>query len=349
MKPLIYKSFLWISMLAISSITLAQNATKKEYHKSYNAKQVNKLLLESKFGNATIKDNGSNTVTVDVVVEVQDKSGETAQKILDKIKIEIELSGSGVLMVETNIDSNGMPKGSFSINYDINIPKDKDIIAESKYGNLYIEELTGSGVFEVSYGNITGRKLLSKDKIVLELSYGNGVFDDLNNAVMEVKYSNLSIKNHANNIVLEGKNSKYDINTLGSLTMESKYDDLRIKEVSQMVIEMGYTNVKLEKLLNTFVAETNYGNVNVNYIQPEFSKIAIESNYGDIQLGIDANATYKIDMESRYGEINVPQSDRVNSETDNHDKHVYGIVGNGEPKGTLVTSSNYGSVNIKAK
>lgn len=348
MKRQIYKSILWILPLFLGGWLNAQSNFHKEYHESFDAAKVDKLLLESKFGNATIKDNGSNTVTVDVVIEVKDVSEKTAERILDRINVEIELSG-GALMVETHIESSGMSKGSYNITYDINIPKNRDVIAESKYGNLYIDELTGAGIFEIAYGNISGRNLTTNGELMLELSYGNAKFENINNALMEVKYSNVVIKEKAGNMVLEGKNSTYKINELKDLTMESKYDDLKIGSIRQLVIEMGYTNVEIGELQSTFVAETSYGNVNIQHISADFDKIAIESNYGDIKLGIDKNATYKVDMESDYGSIKVPESTRINKEKDQNSTHVYGIIGNGSAKSAVATSSKYGNVTILAE
>lgn len=348
MKPLHYKIILNVFLLAIATIAWGQSPFKKEYHEKFDASKVTKLMLESKFGNVTIMDNGSNTVTVDVVVEVHESREQTAAKIMDRININIDLEG-GALMVETKIESSGMGKGSFTINYDINIPKNKDIIASSKYGNLFIEELTGNGMFEIAYGNLTAKKLNTKRKLMLELAYGNGKIEELNDALMEIKYSNLEINDKAGDLVLEGKYSQFKINSANKLIMDSKSDDIKINELQELIIEMGYSNITVQKLATTLVADTEYGNINVQYISPDFKQIAIETNYGDVKLGIDKSASYQVDMESSYGDINVPESPRINREKDKQNVHVYGIVGPKAPTAKIATESNYGSVRIISK
>lgn len=348
MRQLHYKIFLGLFLTLLVSATWAQNPYKKEYHENFDANKVNKLMLESKFGNVTIKDNGSKTITVDVVVEVRESNEQNARKIMDRININIDLRGT-VLFLETEIESSNMGKSSFTINYDINIPKNKDIIASSKYGNLFIDELTGSGIFEIEYGNITVKKLNTKKELMMELAYANGNFEELNDALMEVKYSNIEISKKAGNLVIEGKYSQFDINTAKKLVMESKSDGIKINELQELIIEMGYSNITIQKLFTTLVAETEYGNINAQYISPDFKQIAIESDYGDIKLGIDKSASYQVDLQSSYGDIKTPESPLINIEKDKQHLHVFGIVGEKTPTARIITESHYGSVTIVEK
>lgn len=347
MKTKIYIKASVVVFLILQNVAWAQMPVAKEVHKKFDASQVEKLIIETKFGDATIKDNGSNAVTVDVWITTDEENAKKAQQVLDRINVDVSLEGKD-LHVETNIESNNMGKSSFTIRYEINIPKEKDLVASAKYGNLYIENLTGNGTIDVAYGNIKAENLTTKNDLALELAYGNGDVENVNNALLDIKYSNFNLKGKAGKLTIDSKYSHLKLNDVVEVVCDSKSDEFKVEAVEKAVFDMGYTNLQIGNLSKVLVVESGYGQVKVGFVEEGFERIVVENRYGDVRLSIDENAVYTIDLEGSYCDLNVPKCDNCSKTTDRQNQNVKGVIGVGKPTSSVVGTSNYGAIKITA-
>ena len=74
MKTIRHLKIWTIILLSAGTVGFAQTPIKKEVHEKFSAAQIDKLILESKFGDATIKDNGSDQITLDVWISTDEKN-----------------------------------------------------------------------------------------------------------------------------------------------------------------------------------------------------------------------------------------------------------------------------------
>ena len=112
----------------------------KNFRKSWTKSSVTALKITNKFGEVKINDAGGDSVTVKVVITIDNPSGNKAKELMDNIHIDIQKSG-GLVTGETTIDEDFRNKQSFSIDYLVNIPKDRDLDITNRYGNVVIGEL----------------------------------------------------------------------------------------------------------------------------------------------------------------------------------------------------------------
>ncbi len=153
---------------------LAEEKTKK-YHESWSASSVETLDISNKFGEVKFKNEGGTEITIDVLVTVEASSESKANELLNMIDVEFSKSGNTVKAV-TSIENNFKSQRQFSINYEINVPSDKNLIVSNKYGNTIVNKLNANGDFDIQYGNITANELTApaNGKMNIMLAYGKG-------------------------------------------------------------------------------------------------------------------------------------------------------------------------------
>jgi len=222
---------LTIALLIISTMLASAIGDEftKQIRKGWTKSSVTELKVTNKFGEVKINDMGGDSVTIKVVIKIDNASERKANDLMNKIEINIQKTG-GMVSAETNIKEDFRNNESFTIDYLINIPKDKDLNITNKYGNVIVNELDAKGYFEVNYGSLTAGNINapSGNPVKIIISYGQANLATINNADMEFKYSKL-VADEINHFVLDSKYSTVTLHKTSSLTLDSKYDGINIE------------------------------------------------------------------------------------------------------------------------
>jgi hypothetical protein len=316
----------------------------KNIRKAYAKSTITSLKVTNKFGEVKINDLGGDSVTIKVVITIENPSGNKARELMDRIKIDIEKNG-GLLSAETEFDDDFKSKQSFTIDYLINIPKDRDLNINNRYGNVIVNDLEAKGTFDVSYGNLTAGKLKapSGSPVNISVSYGKADIESINDALMEFKYSKL-YGGEIGHLVLDSKYSPINLTKIKNLTLDSKYDEINIDEIANLKSVSKYSNYKIGLLTENLDLDTGYGSVRINKVDSKFDKIRIVNSYGGINIGLN-DLNYKLWAECSYCDVKYP-SDRYkgNKIKDNQKFSLDGNVGTGG--GSVSINSRYGGVKL---
>jgi len=289
-----------------------------------------------------IKNDGGPTITVDVVVTAEG-SESRVRKVLDDITVEFDTEGN-TAVAETHIADKFSSKGNFSIDYTVNIPAEKNLVIDSKFGNVVIHKLTGKGDLDVAYGNLTANEL-SGPGTKLELSFGKADVQVLADAVVNLSYHKLYLGTGAH-CKLNSKYSTMNADKMDQLVLESKYDSFNFGEVNSMEGNSKFTNYKIGKLNKRLILDSGYGTVKVDHIPAGFEVIDVESSYAQISLGIEEGAGYQVEAKCDFCNISYPQDNfKGNRMEENTSKSVNGKVGSGTP-GKVTVISKYGNIKL---
>jgi len=337
---------LLIALLLLSGIIVsaANVEMKKNISKGWLKSGVTAMQISNKFGEVKINDLGGDSVTIKVLITIDNKSAGKAKDLLEKVSINFNKSG-GLVSAETEIEDNFNNNGSFSIDYLINIPKDRELIISNKYGNVIVNELDAKGFFEVNYGSMTAGKMKAPagNPIKVIVNYGKADLDNINEANMEFKYSKL-YANTINQLVLDTKYSTVTLQKSDKLTLDSKYDGITIEEIASFKSVSKYTNYKIGLLTGNFDLDTGYGSVRIGKVDAKFDNITITNSYGGLNIGLN-ELSYKLKADCEYCEINYPENRyKGNKIKDNHKFTLDGNVGAGGGKVNIV--SRYGGVKL---
>ena len=337
---------LTIALLIFSTIlaNAAGAEFSKQYRKGWLKSGITGLQITNKFGEVKVNDAEGDSITIKVLITIDNASESRAKELMNKIHINLQKNG-GLVTAETEIEENFRGNNSFSIDYLINTPKDRDLIINNKYGNVLINALEAKGSFDVSYGSITAGKMKSPagNPIKIILSYGKATLETVNDANMEIKYSKL-YADEINQIVLDSKYSEVNVDKTSSLTLDSKYDGINIDEIGKLKSISKYTNYKIGLLTGSLDLDTGYGSVKISKVGAKFDKIQITNSYGGINIGLN-ELSYKVKADCDYCDVNYPE-DRYkgNKIRENHSFSLDGSVGTGG--GTVSIVSRYGGIKL---
>lgn len=334
-------------LLMLSTMLVSASGAEftKQFRKGWLKNSVSDLKISNKFGEIKINDMGGDSVTIKVVITIDNQSESKAKELMNKIRIDFDKSG-GSVSAETIIEEDFRSKQSFSIDYQVNIPKDKNLDITNRYGNVVLNELNAKGIFTISYGSIAAGKMKAPagSPVKLIVNYGKADLETINDAEMEFKYSKL-FGDEITHLVLDSKYSAVTLHKTSNLTLDSKYDAINIDEVGNLKSESRYTNYKIELLTGNFDLDTGYGSVRIGKVDEKFGKIRIVNSYGGINIGM-TNLNYKLQAECDYCDVKYPENRyKGNKIRDNHRFSLDGNVGTGG--GTVTISSRYGGVKLE--
>lgn len=348
--------FIFIVAFGLTTAYTIQDEFTKKYHKEFDTNKNTELIIQNKYGEVDIKDWDKNLIEIDVVITVEHPDKERAERILSMFSVEFSQEGNTIKAI-TKIDEKfhrmnrswGSKGKRFSIDYTVNMPKNLKLDLSNKYGNTFINELTGEVSIEIKYGNLKANKILRgniKPLSKVILGYGKAIIEEVNWLKTDINYSKMEIEK-SKALCIVSKYSKIYVNEGSSIVAESKYDGYDIGHVTNFVSESGYTNYKFDQIDKKLDLTSKYGGCKVGYIPKDFESIKISNEYGGITLGIDKNASYYLKGEAKYGKIHHPEGKMFSRIIENNSSSVDGIIGNEEsPKAKVNIWTKYGSVKL---
>ncbi len=343
MKTMIKITSLLILVILIGSgkTTLAVEKTKK-YHESWSASSVETLDISNKFGEVKFTNDGGSEITIDVLVTVDASSESKANELLEKIDVKFSKSGNVVKAV-TSIENNFKSQRSFSIDYTVNVPSEKNLRVSNKYGNVVVNRLTGNGEFDIQYGNITAVSLKGASTR-LNLAYGKGNISESGNMETDISYSNITF-GETGDMRLNSKYSTVDLDKAKNIQTESRYDKFNFGEIVSLTADTKYSQVRIESLAKSLLITSGYGGVRVDKIAPDFDSVDITNSYGQISLGL-GGSSYTVDARCDYCGISYPQERyKGNRIKENTSIQLQGKIGNAGG-GNVVVKSRYGEIKL---
>ncbi|HYQ59148.1 MAG TPA: hypothetical protein VEP89_17520 [Draconibacterium sp.] len=333
-----------IGVLSAGTAVFAEEKT-KEFHQSWLNNEVASLEIDNRFGEVKINNSEGDSVIIHVIVTVDAPNERRADDLLELIEVNISKSGNSAKAV-TDIKNDFKSQRQFSIDYEVNIPSDKNLKINNKYGNTIVGRLTGDGEFVSKYGNFTAYELNTppSGSLSLELAYGNANIGAASYMAVDVSYSPIDIE-EAIELNIESKYSNISVEECKTVIIESKYDKFKFEELESLNVRMKYSNIQIEELAKQLVVESGYGGIKVGEVDSNFELIDITNSYGQISLGLD-DASYSIDASCDYCGISYPESEfSGNRIKENNKSTVVGQVGT-EQGGKVTIKSRYGEIKL---
>lgn len=334
-----------LTAFLIAGLTTRAEEKTKSYSESWPVNSIQTLEINNRFGEVRVTDKGGSNVTVNVVVTVEAGSERKAEELLDLINVNFGKTGNRV-KAETYIRKGFSSRNKFSIDYEVNIPSDKNLNITNKYGNTFVNMLNANGIFDIQYGNITINELNTpvSGSVRLNLAYGKSNIESARNLEVTVQYSNMNFGT-LNNLNLNSKYTVINITKVGSVSAESKYDTFNFDAVRSLKANTKYSHIKMVELAESLNLDAGYGGIKVEKVNNGFKNINVTSSYGQVALGL-GNSSYSIDANCNYCGISYPENnfsgDKMN---ENHTRTIKGKVGNGSG-GSVSIKSRYGEIKL---
>ncbi len=359
MKSIKLLSALFLTLLiATSIVAVGQDKVAKTYQKEFSLTPNSNVYLENRFGQMNIENWDKNSISITIEIKVDYPESEKTTRLLNAINIEINQVGDNISAI-TKIDEDYMKPWNkifnndskdFSIDWEVKMPKQTNLDIANRYGDIFINELTGKCKIELRYGNLKANRVFRGNNDPLNsliLGYGNANIDEVNWFKVDLKYGKLNI-GKAKAIVAVSKYSKVIIDQVSSIVSESKYDTYSIGTISNFVGEGDYTTYRFEELTKKLDLTVKYGDVRIDKIPTNFESIKFNGSYTGIYAGIDPSASYMLNANASYGNIKFNSQGKVNRFESSSRTEIDGLVGSDEnTKSKVDITVRYGNARLE--
>lgn len=326
-----------ILFILASTRILAEDYT-KTYKEKYTVEKGAVLQIDGKFGDIHCQVWDESSISILVTVRVDASSQEKADKVFDKISV--DLSGSPTKVVGTTTVGN-INNGDFSIDYDIMMPKWINVDLENQFGSIYLAALDGSAKIDVEYGALDADALngMASD---LTIKFSEADVAYFKDGKVNVEYGGFKA-NETGNVNIVSRFSHVDIEKAGNLNLDSQYDEIKMGPSGQVILISRFSGLDFDKIAGSFEFDVEYGDLSASGITANFGTGKVRNSFANIDLRFDPKATFNVDAELEFGDLDYPRSgSSMNKVTEDYTTNIYkGKIGSGAASG--------GQLNIRSK
>jgi hypothetical protein len=319
----------------------------KVIKKEYTVNPDAQVLFDNKFGQIHINNWDKNLVSIEIRITVGAASLEKAQKLLDLVNIESEGTPSYV-QTRTVIGKSFSDNKKLSVDYTVNMPSTVMLNLTNKFGDTFLNELSGKGNFDISYGNIEINKLMNSDNVI-NINFGKGDIHYITGAMISLKYSEMKLE-YAGSLYVDSKFSNLEGNKIVSLSLVLEGGKLDLENTSVITGKSKFTDLSLSHLDKKIDLDIQYGNCDVGQVSPDFTLISIRNKYGNVSVNIPSGTSYTLDADLKFCDLDFPEDQATFTQkiTTNTSKSFRATMGKKpNPEAKVIVRSEFGNVSLE--
>lgn len=342
--------FIFLLSGIISNIYSEEWIEKVVENKKFDVNQNALLIIDHEFGNVKCKNWDQNSISIKVTVRIKTENTGMTEKILSNITIDVHGNKDKVVaMCDLNQKKFGDRNVKVNIDFDILMPETISLELNHKFGNAFIESVSGPTSISSEYGNIEIGSLSNLEND-FEISFGEAGIKNIANGSLEISYSRLSAQK-AIELSVESEYSDISFGDVDDLSLEMEGGNANIENIRNLEAETNFTNLEVTNILESILAETNYGNLSVKNVDSGFTSVAIVNEFGAVNINIEKESSYKLDIEGEYCKFSYPDklADFSYKKEGHSSTSIKGNIGAANSKSTVSINSEYGAVTITAK
>lgn len=372
--PLLLALFQSVGMQATPDERLdVGESFEKSFSEVYDVNGQGSVRLENRYGEINVETWERNQVKIDVLIKVTADNREQANQTFQRITIDFT-GGSNRATATTTIGSQNSSAGffdrlrdwagsssssnDFKIYYKVKMPASATLETVAKYCSVRLPNLSGNNTTSVAYGDVVAGKLSGSNTVAI--SYGSIRADQLGKiSSLRLRYSEGKIEN-ADVLTYDGRYGGLKIDQVNRIKIDAGYDDIEIERADDVTIRGNYNDIKVgtaeildlegnysdfsfTRINKSIKASSNYGDVEVEEIGPDFEKIDISTRYADVELGMPDGRGYNLDVKTHYGDISCRSKGELNRNTHGSSERINGTV-NGRGNGSVRIDTSYGDI-----
>ena len=322
----------------------AQDFTKTYFDEKYMVDKGASLVIQNKFGDIHCQAWDESSVSVNVTVKVDASSQEKANRVFEKI--EIELTGTPT-KVEGKTTVGNISNANYSIDYEIRMPRWINIDLDNQFGNIYLDESDGPVKINLEYGDMEANAF-NGPKTEMTIKFSNVETGYMKDGTLNIEYSEWDSKG-AENLKLYSRFSELTIEKVAMLNLDSQYDEVNIGSAGQVISVSRFSGLKFEKIGGDFDFDVEYGDIEVNYISAAFKVGKVRNSFAGANLVFDPKTNMNINAEMEFGELSYPKAHAsLIEETIGYTTHIYkGRIGaSTSPSSQLTVDSKNADIDI---
>lgn len=350
-------------LLLIPRLLSAQNDSEvRSFMKTVKVNRETSLEILNKYGTVHISPWNKDSASIRAEIKAFAPNQSKLDKMFGGIMINITEAGT-IVKAQTDFNQNinmlfenfkGMTSKIISyesrveINYYISIPEYLNLRIENKYGDVYMENTTGTFSASVSNGTFKANSLGSRS--TLTLAFCDATINAIASGKIDASFSEINI-GETGDLTITSISSKYEIVKGGIINTESRRDKFFIHNAESLTGNSYFTTYNLNSLKKAIDLTARYGSVTVDVIENGFQSVNINSGYSDLSLRFDPAASYKFDIRHINSYLGLPEKNiKSEKKVINEDKKEYmtfGTMGKNPGEASVKIDATRGNIYLK--
>ncbi len=328
-----------VLFLLFSSLYAQKESETRNFIKTVPVNEETSLEISNKYGTVQVTPWDSDSVFIRAEVKAYAPNHSRLEKMFDGVNININDS-KYLVKAETDFTQNismlfesfkGMTSKLISydsrveINYYVKAPEYITLSIDNKYGDVYMEKITGRCSVSLSNGSFKANSLGNGTS--LTLTFCDATINALKTGKINANFSDITI-GETNDIFINSISSKFDIKKGGTVKVDSRKDKFYLGNIENLTGSSYFTDYNVESLAGEISLSTKYGSIYTDLIEKNFKSVDITSGYTDVTLAFEKGSSYSLELRQVNSFIVLPDKN-VNTEkkTINDDRKEYLIFG----------------------
>ncbi len=303
-------------ILVLISITASAQNNNCSLKKTFSVKPGSTLRISNKYGDVNCITGKNDSLLICATINILQDNYDLVQKSMKLVDIRFG-KFKDTVVVSTSYDkkffSETMRQGRkrFSVDYLIKMPAYMNLNITDEFGNISIDEISGTLKINLSQGNLSAKRITRGDAVPInsvKVDHGKIDIDELN-------WMNLTLLNcpsvnieKARALGINSSISKIHLGDISSLVSYSKSDSYIINSINNIITESTYSEYEIKKLNTRLKAKATYGSINISELMKGFSNIDIVSSQSSIGIVTAEPVSFKADIITIDASVKFPQS-----------------------------------------
>ena len=359
-----YKTIITVNfiLLLFRPLSAQSDSEIRTFIKTVPVGKESSLEVLNKYGTIHLTSWSKDSASIRAEVKAFASNQSKLNKMFDGVKVNITDS-KYVIRAQTEFTQNismlfenfkGMTSKLISydshveIDYFINIPEYMNLKIENKYGDVYLENVSGNFSVSISNGSFKANTLPKGSSITM--AFCNATINSVASGKIDASFSEISI-GEAEDLSISSISSRFDIKNAGIINVESRRDKFYLGNLETLMGNSYFTDFKVNSIKKKIDMTTRYGSLNTDLIEKEFEAVNINSGYSDISLEFDHSSSYSLDIRHINAFLVLPDKNiQTEQKALNEDKKefiTYGTVGKNQGTAKVKIDATRGNIYIK--
>ena len=309
-----YKLYLvFLALMYSQSIQAQETKLSKSIDRNFDVTERMNLEISNKYGNVIIETWPKNEVSVKIEILAYGKDDNAAERLMDRVEFDFKHSDD-FLEIESVFDrkksffkdlinsigdysASLMSKHKLQVNYELQIPENAaSITITNRFGDVHLSSLDARLNLTIAHGDVKLNNM--QDYSRLNLNYGKARIKDAGELNIALKGAELELDN-IYKLDLKSSSSKVKIGAVTHADLESTNDEIEITEVRDITGEVNFSNVKIQYLVESCRLPQNYGELEIENIDPNFKSIRLNGKSTDYKLDFMKNSSFQVSIYAR--------------------------------------------------
>jgi hypothetical protein len=308
-------------ILLLCGTAYGQVTESRQLSKVFKINKSTIVDIGNKYGDISIETWNKDSVSVEIFVQVSEKSRDKLRKKMDGISFELTQSGHYVVINTLIGDSKniifnefnklkenvGMGESQVEINMKVTVPDNLELRVTNKFGNVYIDDYLGDVTIDMANGKLKANNL--GGYVNMKMSFGDVFLNTIDSGVLEIYYGKLNLS-AAKKIKITSKTSDITITEVEQLFANSSRDTYRIRMINDFETESSWSEFTITEFKRKSDVRMNYGDISIENIRNTFESIYINARSSKINLTLDKKSDVNFDITSNK-DLNLPINSKI--------------------------------------